>query len=78
MNFARGNLLAEYFPTPVMALRAGAIVDSAAKVTYNAGIGYYGFSAVKFDFGYSRNAFTEVRHEFGTMNYFFLILSTAF
>jgi hypothetical protein len=51
MNFARGNLLAEYFPTPVMALRAGAIIDSAARVTYNAAIGYYGFSAVKFDFG---------------------------
>jgi hypothetical protein len=78
MNFARGNLLAEYFPTPVMALRAGAIIDSAARVTYNAAIGYYGFSAVKFDFGYSRNAFAEVRREFGTMNYFFVILSTAF
>jgi hypothetical protein len=78
MNFARGNLLAEYFPTPVMALRAGAIIDSAARVTYNAAMGYYGFSAVKFDFGYSRNAFAEVRREFCTMNYFFVILSTAF
>jgi hypothetical protein len=78
MNFARGNILAEYFPTPVIAMRAGMIVDSAAKVTYNAGIGYYGFSAVKIDVAYTRNAFMEVRHEFGTMNYFFLILSTAF
>jgi hypothetical protein len=78
MNFARGNLLAEYFPTPVIALRAGAILDSAAKFTYNAGFGYYGFSAVKFDVGYSHNAFAEVRHEFGKMHYLFIILSTAF
>jgi hypothetical protein len=78
MNFVRGNLLAEYFVTPVLALRAGAIVDSATRVTYNAAIGYYGFSVVKFDFGYSRNAFAEVRREFGAMNYFFAILSTAF
>ncbi|MDZ4347771.1 MAG: hypothetical protein U1E51_35635 [Candidatus Binatia bacterium] len=78
MNFARGNLLAEYFPTPVVALRAGAILDSAAKVTYNAGFGYYGFSAVKFDVGYSNNAFAEVRHEFGKMHYLFVILSTTF
>jgi hypothetical protein len=33
---------------------------------------------VKFDVGYSRNAFAEVRHEFGTMNYLFVIVSTAF
>jgi hypothetical protein len=78
MNFARGNLLAEYFPTPVVALRAGAIVDSAAKITYNAAAGYYGFQAVKFDIGYSHNAFAEVRHEFGRMHYFFAIVSTAF
>lgn len=78
MNFARGNLLAEYFPIPELALRAGVIVDSAAKITYNAGLGYYGFRAVKFDLGYTRNAFAEVRREFGTMNYLFVILSTAF
>jgi hypothetical protein len=78
MNFGRGNLLAEYFPTPVVALRAGAIVDSAAKITYNAAAGYYGFQAIKFDVGYSHNAFAEVRHEFGRMHYFFAIISTAF
>ena len=78
MNFGRLSFLGELFPSPVSVLRFGTVVDTAGKVTYNFGIGYYGFKALRVDIGYSHNAFAEVGHEFGTTRYLFLIIGTAF
>ena len=78
MNSARGILFGEYFLTPTLALRLGTVVDSAAKVTYNFGVGYYGLKGVNFDVAYSHNAFAEVAHEFGKTDYLLLIVSTSF
>ncbi len=61
----RWYLGGEVLPTPQLALRAGAVLDTQPQLGIAAGVGYYGIQGVPIELAYAYNTFPEVRREFG-------------